>query len=219
MNTKAGEQTPDRHLGEGVSKTAETSKEMGLFGGFASPGGAADAASAGDALAGELLAAEDPPERGRGQPKKASRARKDHLRQYAAALGAEPGELLIATVLDGLEGHLADGKSLGSFLEERAIRMAKTLSIKRGEAAKLLQKLLADAMPYTHQKLPTAIEMEGGQIMFAMVMPDGSIQDGAAGGPGGLDLRPADERKPALINDNKQPKSDRQSRTASEESQ
>lgn len=215
MNSEDKNKTPDRRSGEGASSEADHAEKMPEFGGSASPGGA----GAGDAVAGELLAAEAPETRGRGAPKKPARARKDHLREYAASLGREPGELLLETIFEGFQAHIDDGGTVGEFLEYRAARMAARLGMKAKDAMALLSKLLGDAMPYTHQKLPTAIEMEGGQIMFAMVMPDGSIQEGAAGGPGGLDLRPADERKPALINDKSDTKSDTDSRTEGGESQ
>lgn len=194
MNTgDDGETEPRRDDGE-VSHPGSGNKITGKPGdkrGFQDTPGAAGA----DRLAGELLAAEEAPSAGPGRPLGAKNKRQDHLREYAAQLGAEPGEVIIATALHGLREHLDAGEDLGTFLEERAKRMAKSLGMKKAAALSALRGLLGDAMPYVHQKLPLAVNVEGGGIMFVMTLPDGTVQTGAQAAAGGVDLRPANMRK------------------------
>jgi hypothetical protein len=211
MNTEGYDKTDDRQPQDGSDIETDQAEKPQEFGGFSSPGG--------EPVAELMLDAEDPAERRPGAPKKPARARKDALRNYAATLGAEPGELLLATIMQGLDKYLDGGGHLGDWMEARSAMMATNLHMKRSEAFKLLQKMLGDAMPYVHQKLPQLVDIEGGEIMFAMMMPDGSIQTGAAGGSGGMDLRPADVRQIASNNDKNQHQSDDDSRTEDGESQ
>lgn len=211
MNTEGYNKTEDRQSQDGASTGAESAEKTPEFGGFPSPGD--------EPVAELIMDAEDPAERGRGAPKKPARARKDALRSYAASLGAEPGELLLATVLEGLRPFLDAGGQLGDWMEARSLSLSANLQISRGDAFKLLSKMVSDAMPYVHQKLPQLVDVEGGGVMFAMVLPDGSIQGSANGGAMGMDLRPADVRQIASNNDKNQPKSDDDSRTNDEESQ
>jgi hypothetical protein len=211
MNTEGYDKTNDRQPQDGSDIAANREEKPQEFGGFSSPGG--------EPVAELMLDAEDPAERRVGAPKKPARARKDALREYAARLGAEPGELLLATVMQGLQEYLDKGGDLGHWLELRSKHMARSLAISKGDAFKVLQKMLGDAMPYVHQKLPQLVDIDGGQIMFAMMLPDGTLQTGAAGGSSGLDLRPADARQITSNNDKNQHQSDDDSRTEDGESQ
>lgn len=211
MNTDDYEKTPDRQPQGGVSSDAKTPEKIAEIGGLASPRAVGDAAGGdGAAVAGVLMEAEEPEERGRGAPKKAGRARKDALRAYAASLGAEPGELLLATVMEGLQDYLDQGGQMTHWLERRAKMLARALPCRREDAFKLLVKMLGDAMPYTHQKLPLAVEIDDGAVMFAMIGSDGKVISNQRGG---LDMRPANVRAPVSISDKTGVKSDGKSRT------
>ena len=212
MNSDDKPKTPDRQGVGAASSDAESARKIAEIGGFSSPG----AAAGGEPVAEVLIDAEEPEERGRGAPKKPKRARKDALRAYAASLGAEPGELLLATIMEGLQEWLDDGHALGDWMEQRAIRLARKLPMQRADAFKLLNKMVIDAMPYVHQKLPMAIEVDDGAVMFAMIGSDGKVISNQAGR---LDMRPANVREPVLINDKSKQKSDGESRTQEEDDQ
>jgi len=220
MNTEGYKKTELRHSGGGVSKAGDGAEKMPEFGGLGSPEGPGVAAAGAGQVRGQgvvevIVDAEAPGERGRGAPKKAGRARKDALRAYAAALGAEPGELLLETVMGGLQAYLERGGELQHWLAARAKQIARANGMSRAAAFGMLQKMLGDLMPYTHQKLPQAIEVEGGEIVFGVVL-DGRLQPARGGTGAGLDLRPANVRRgPEMvsISDKSGGKSDGISRT------
>lgn len=226
MNTGGYDKTNAGQSPDGLSAGAETPEKMPEIGGLVSPDGPGVAAPGADQVREQgvvevIVEAEAPAERGRGAPKKASRARKDALRAYAAELGAEPGELLLETVMGGLRAYLERGGELQHWMAARAKQLARANGMTRAAAFAALQKMLGDLMPYTHQKLPQAIEVEGGEIVFGVVL-DGRLQPAQGGMGGGLDLRPANVRRgpeTASISDKNGSKSDGESRTDREHGQ
>lgn len=216
MNTEDNEKTPDRQGLDAGGDGGAGPEIMPQIGGFASPGGAAGGVDQAAGTVGTLMDAEaEPEQRGRGAPRKAKRARKDALRAYAARLGAEPGELMLETVMGGLQAHLETGGKLEDWLEIRSVQLARQLGTKRAVVFGQLVGMLKDLNPYVHQKLPQAVELEGGQVVFAVMGSDGQVDAGARAGV--LDLRPANVRHdPVLINDKSEPKSDGDSRTDGE---
>jgi len=120
----------------------------------------------------------------------------EFVAKVANAYGMLPGDLLAATLMDGLRAHLEAGKPAGSYLGERARSLASELAIKRSEALSALLGVAKELMPYVHQRQPLAVDADVRAIVFAAVTADGR----AAPAVGGRrDLRPADVReKPAI---------------------
>lgn len=169
-----------------MSDESKKSADEGRSVSHAAPGGAGGGADPARDLLGEL-AARGPGQRGPGKRSA------EFVAKIANAYGMLPGDLLAATLMDGLREHLAGGGKPSEYLQERARTLASTLSINRGEAMGILVGLAKELMPYVHQKQPIAIDVDQRSIVFAAVTSDGLV---AAPGSGRRDLRPADVRAP-----------------------
>lgn len=113
------------------------------------------------------------------------------IAQVSAQYGALPGDVLAATLMDGLREHLAQGRALGAFLPLRARKLARYIGCEPEEAFDKLMVVSKELLPYLHQKQPIAVDIEQRSIVFAAVTSDGQV---AAPGTGRRDLRPADVR-------------------------
>lgn len=201
MKTGKKGKTAARHSGGATSQAAEPNKILGNE----------DVAAVETAVA----KAAEPVEVQVGRPKGARNRRSDALRELQATrYGMTVGELLTATLFDGLTDHLAKGKGAGGFLEERARVMASRLSIDPGKALEHVKAMADDLMPYVHQKLPMAVEIDQRGIMVAVVTPDGGFASPTGGAA--IDLRPAQARLGAAIEGDFGVKSDGQRRTDDE---
>lgn len=143
------------------------------------------AAAGGGDLLGEVA-------RGVGQRGPGKRSQ-DFVRKLANAYGMLPGDVLAATVMDGLPEHLAAGGLPGEWLQTRARTLAKALGCKIPEAMGMLLGVVRELMPYAHQKQPMAIDINERSIAFIVQA------DAQAGAPGRRDLRPADVREKPMI--------------------
>lgn len=131
---------------------------------------------------------------GPGRPAGARNKRSRELGELIARRhGATPGELLAATLMEGLQAHLEAGQSLGTFMSTRARALAIELggTDRLAQAVGMLHGLAKELMPYVHQRLPQAIEVDSRTIVFALQAADGQVVEG---GMGVLDMRPADLR-------------------------
>lgn len=156
-------------------------------------------------------ASELPAERSVGRPPGARNKRMDALRQLQETrYGVTVGELLTHTLFDGFQEHVDAGRPPGAFLEERARTMASRLGIERGKAFEHVKAMADDLMPYVHQRLPQAVEVEAKGIMLAIFTPEGGFASPTQGG--GLDLRPANVRQAPAIEGEFEVKSDDGSR-------
>lgn len=137
--------------------------------------------------------AEQPPaETKMGRPKGAKNKRSDALLRYQQERhGTTVGEMLSDALFDGYNHHAESGQPPGLFLEKRAAVMAWRMGISMADALKHVRAMANDLMPYVHQKLPVALEVEGKGIAIAVFTPDGGFAP-HTGGP--LDLRPAQAR-------------------------
>ncbi|MEO0606612.1 MAG: hypothetical protein AAFY82_00165 [Pseudomonadota bacterium] len=162
------------------------------------------------------VAADQPEPSKIGRPRGARNKRNDALRKLQEdRYGVTVGELLTETLFDGYAEHKAAGHSAGSFLERRAIGMAIRTGIPIEKCMAHVKAMADDLMPYVHQKLPLAVEVDTKGIAIAVFTPDGGF---ASHTQGPLDLRPAQARglPDTSINDKDEPKSDGNSRTNDE---
>src|SRR5690606_39224856 len=113
------------------------------------------------------------------------------IAKLSAAYGMLPGDLLAETMMHGLREHIHNGGKPGTFLEDRALKLSRSLQCKKTEAFGLLLGVAKELLPYAHQKQPIAVDIEQRAIVFAAVTSDGQA---AAPGSGRRDLRPADVR-------------------------
>jgi hypothetical protein len=141
-------------------------------------------AAAGADLLGEVA-------RGVGQ-RGAGKRSQEFVAKIANAYGMLPGDLLAATLMKGLRRHVDQGGDPGDFLEARAIDLANSMQTSTSHAMSMLLSVAHELMPYVHQKQPMAVELDQRSITFVVQAQAGQAQ---GGGPGGLDLRPADVRE------------------------
>jgi hypothetical protein len=150
-------------------------------------------AEAVQAVEAAVVQAAEPVEAVPGRPKGARNRRSDALRQLQEErFGMTVGELLTETLFDGFAAHRERGGAPGAFLEERARVMAMRLGIDRGKALEHVKAMADDLMPYVHQKLPIAVEVDQRGIMVAVMSPDGGFASPTGGAA--IDLRPAQAR-------------------------
>lgn len=197
MNSDSSEKTPQRQSAAAVSSGADSDK-------ISENSVAAVAERA-------LVAAERTERGGPGRPKGARNKRSDALRQMQQdKYGLDVGELLTETLFDGYGEFIEQGGAPGEFMAWRAaVLRARTPGVKPKDALALVKAMADDLMPYVHQKLPTAIEVDMKGVMLAVVDAEGAFASHTR--VGGLDLRPADVREPPALDASKNDEIDAQS--------
>ncbi|MCI5045623.1 MAG: hypothetical protein MRY72_13080 [Aquisalinus sp.] len=135
-----------------------------------------------------------PEGRGPGRPlgSKNKKARLDQ--RIEQVYGMRAGDLLAATVMQGLPEWLQAGGDAGDFLaQSRAVEVAEDLDIEVSQAFAMLKGTLESVLPYTQGKMPPVQDADSGAITFQTVMGDGTVSRDR-NSVAGRDLRPADVR-------------------------
>ena len=164
---------------------------------------------------GLAAASVEPEKKPAHRPKGAKNRRSDALRAFQVeTYGMAVGELLTATLFDGMAEHVESGDAMGMFMEKRAVAMSIRTGLPIATCLATVTAMARDLMPYVHQKLPMAVEVDSKGIAIAVFTPDGGF---ASHTEGALDLRPAQARRGPVIdqpsqsisnNDENPPKSD-----------